>query len=190
MRVLPLFIFSALLLSNNCLAQKADTLENYIYWSDETKLLWTDFDELPQRYSEHAAFSVVGYKSQFEMESRYYKATVRTYFDRSESWAKNWVPILLSHEQGHFDLAEVYARKFRMKLKEAMESGDITINKFKQMTEDAMEQLEEAQKEYDLNTNFSMDLRAQLKWNEIIKEKLHQLSEFANPEVIVAIQAN
>lgn len=185
MKSLVTQISALILISGFCFAQEVETEKDYIYWSDDYKLVWNDFDELPHRYSEHAAYSVVGYESRFDMNEKRFKAVIRTYFDRNESWSKSWVSILLSHEQGHFDLAEIYGRKFRKRVKEAMKAGEISVEKFQQMSDEAIQQLEEAQQEYDEDTNYSMDYRAQLQWNERIQEELKKLKEYADPEIIV-----
>lgn len=190
MRLPFLYISALILISGICHAQESDTVNNYIYWSDDYRLVWTDFEELPQRYSEHAAYSVVGYESRFDMNADRYKAVIRTYFDRNESWSKNWISILLNHEQGHFDLAELYGRKFRKKVKEAMETDNISVEKFKRMSDEAIKLLEEAQHEYDVATNYSIDFRAQKKWNERIQQELKQLEEFADPQIVVSRNNN
>ncbi len=190
MKSLLIQISALIFISGLCFAQDIETEKNYIYWSDDYRLLWTDFDELPKRYSEHAAYSVIGYESRFDMNNARYKAVIRTYFDRNESWSKNWVGILLSHEQGHFDLAELYGRKFRKRVKEAMEADNISVEKFKRMSDEAIKLLEEAQHEYDVDTNYSMDFRSQKKWIERIQHELKQLEEFANPEIVVTRNNN
>lgn len=189
MKTLTIF-FLCLFYSGLIHARQDQSEKNYIYWSDDYDLVWTDFEEIPERYSEHAAFSVVGYESKFNMNNQRYQANIRTYFSKNESWSKSWVSVLLLHEQGHFDLAELYARKFRKRVFNAMEMEDISVSKFLQMNDEAMAQLEKAQSEYDKATNYSMDYRAQLQWAEQIKEQLKELEAFAKPEIIVSRKAN
>lgn len=186
----PATILFLLFFSGFILAQEDQEERNYIYWSDDYKLVWTDFEEIPERYSQHSAFSVVGYESSFNMNNQQYEAVIKTYFSKNESWSKSWVASLLLHEQGHFDLAEVNARKFRKCVLEAMRNETISVSKFEQMNEEAMNQLKEAQKEYDEATNFSMDYPAQLKWSEQISEQLKELEAFASPQVVVTRKAN
>ncbi|WP_421775150.1 DUF922 domain-containing protein [Gracilimonas sp.] len=175
-----------LLFSSGLIFGQHEPEKDYIYWSEDYKLVWTDFEEIPKRYSEHAAFSVVGYESSFNMNAQQYEAEIKTYFSKNESWSKSWIASLLLHEQGHFDLAEVNARKFRKRVKEAMEAGTITVNLFEEMSDEAMADLEEAQKVYDEATNFSMDYRSQLEWSDRIAEQLKELEAFANTRIIVS----
>ena len=145
MRILIAIISGFIFLTASCFAQENTQEPNYIYWSNDYKLDWSDFEELPHRFSEHAAYSVVGYESQFHMNDNEYSAVVKTYFSKNESWSKSWVSLLLVHEQGHFDMAELYARRFRKRLKEAMKADNVSIEKFRQMSDETIEQLEVAQ---------------------------------------------
>lgn len=184
--VILVFLFCSGLI----VARQHQPEKNYIYWSDDYKLVWTDFEEIPERYSEHAAFSVVGYESWFTMDNLGYEAEISTYFSKNESWSKSWISSLLIHEQSHFDLAEVYARKFRKRVKEAMETENISVSIFQRMSDEAMSRLEAAQKEYDEATNFSMDYLAQLQWTEKIRAQLKELEAFAAPKVVVSRKTN
>lgn len=159
--------------------------EHRIYWSEDYKLKWTDFDMVPERFSEYAAFSVTGYNGEYEFTQEQYKVNIRTFFDKSKSWSKSWTSILLLHEQGHFDLAEIHGRKFRERIKAEMDAGTITPERFQEINDETIARLEEAQKEYDQATNLSMNYRAQLEWTNRILEELEALKEFANPEIIV-----
>lgn len=183
-------IFTLFFCSGAILAQENPGGKDYIYWSDEYELVWTDFEEIPERYSEHAAFSVVGYESSFNMNGQRYEAEIKTYFSKNESWSKSWIASLLLHEQGHFDLAEVNARLFRKRVKEAMEAGTISVSVFEEMSDEAMAELDKAQKAYDEETNFSMNYRAQLEWSEKIAAQLKSLEAFANTVIKVSRKTN
>lgn len=182
-RILIIFLIS--LIGSKGFSQSADSTRNYIFWSDDYQLIWTDFDELPNRYSGHSAYSVVGHFSELEITDTYYRATIRTYFDRSKSWSRNWVPILLAHEQGHFDLAELYARKFRKSVLSEMNEGTLTVESFEKLSYEIDQELKTAHNEYDEATDFSRDYRSQLLWNERIEQDLQNLSDFAKPELTV-----
>jgi|AntRauTorckE6833_2_1112554.scaffolds.fasta_scaffold18486_2 hypothetical protein len=163
----------------------AQNEENRIYWSEDYSLQWTDFDMLPERFSDYAAFSVTGFNSEYEFTKDQYKVEILTFFDKSKSWSQSWTSILLLHEQGHFDFAEVYARKFRKRVKEEMIANTIDPDKFEEINDDIISELEEAQLEYDQATNLSMNYRAQLEWTSRILEQLEALKEYANPLIII-----
>lgn len=161
-----------------------------VFWSEDRQLSWTDFDRLNERYSEHAAYSVVGYEGSLSITDQKYQATVRTYFNKNESWTKTWTATLLMHEQTHFDIAEVYARKFRKKIIAAMEENRLDVELFKTLNQETQEQLDEAQRRYDEATNFSMDYRAQQEWTKKIKNTLQELSSFSNPDIAINRRKN
>lgn len=168
----------------------AQESEEFIYWSEDYKLKWTDFDMLAERFSEHAAFSVTGFESEYEFTGQQFEAVIKTFFNKSQSWSKSWTSTLLLHEQGHFDLAEVYGRKFRKEVKAKMETGSLTPEKFEEINDQIVEALEEAQKQYDEATNLSMDYRSQLEWTNRILEQLNALRDYADPKIIVQRQHN
>lgn len=178
-----LFIFLISLTGISGFSQPADSTRNYIFWSDDYRLVWTDFDELPDRHSKHGALSVVGHLSEFKMDNTRYKAVIRTYFDRENSWARNWVPILLAHEQGHFDLAELYARKFRKRVLDEMKQGTLTVKKFEELNDDIDQELKKAHNEYDEATDYSRNYRFQLQWNNKISQWLEEYADYRNPVI-------
>lgn len=183
-----ILLFIILFVSGISAAQESDISdeENFIYWSEDHKLAWTDFDGFFQKDSEHAAFSIIGYISQFERDENRIWAEITTYFDKNESWTKHWIQLILEHEQGHFDLAELNARKYRKRLKATMEKKDIDVSDFEEMNDVALQELREWQKKYDEETNYSMDYEAQQQWLAYIAEELEKLSDYADPEIIVS----
>lgn len=185
MKYLCFLMFNLFLFSGNSIARQTDDESHLIYWTEDYRLTYTDFEDLPLRYSENAAFSVLGLKSSFEMTNEEYKADVKSYFEKDSSWTRSWVPILLAHEQGHFDIAELHARKFRKRLKDAMKADELTVSKFENMHEQIIEDLKKAQIEYDNATNYSMDYRAQLDWLERINNELEAMKDYAASEVRV-----
>jgi len=98
-----------------------------ILWAKEIKLSWDDFiGEIP---SEDGAFQAVTY-STIEVKSISGESppvyTVMAKFIRNKSWAySNLDEELLQHEQLHFDMTELYARKIRKSL-DSLKTEDIT----------------------------------------------------------------
>lgn len=184
MKHLLLVIFSVIGSIHISFAQAEMSPDSIIYWSEDQELVWTDFEGLAERYSSHAAFSVVGFQGRLNYTDQEYRVVIRTYFDKYESWSKTWTGLLLMHEQGHFDLAEVQARKFRKRVLEEIQRGRLTSATFTMLNTEAQNELEEAQNRYDQATNFSMNYREQVEWAKLIKRQLEELSDYANPEII------
>ena len=87
---------------------------------------------------------------------------------------------ILSHEQGHFDIAEIHARLLNKQLK-VYSVNDISkvskeVNKIYEKT---MDQLREMQNVYDSETNFSIKTAKQQEWLKKISEELKELEPYA-----------
>ena len=93
-----------------------------ILWEKGKKLSWKDFKGKPPQNSGAAAITGSGITYQF---SSYYRNgrrqldfTVSTFFYPNSSWYRPELcnNLILSHEQLHFDITEIYARKMRKEL--------------------------------------------------------------------------
>jgi len=86
--------------------------DNLVDWSEKRPLKWSDFKaEFP---------SIDGSADEISVKLQlYYKFDgtleydVVCYMDKSESWTFEKSDYALNHEQGHFDIGEIYARKLR-----------------------------------------------------------------------------
>src|SRR6218665_2010601 len=95
-------------------AQSKDTTNDTLYWIKDRKLTWDDFKGVPDTNSIGGAATYSG----FVTKSRYTSDTsvsvvISAVFYKKESWKKTQYQTVLSlqHEQGHFDITEVFARK-------------------------------------------------------------------------------
>ncbi len=168
--IIILLFFSILGLDNS---QDYET----IAWSPEIKLTWKDFKGEAPSNDRAAATTASGISYQFatnsidgEIELDY---EVSTFFYPNKSWYQPNLcdSVILSHEQLHFDISELFARKMRSRLA----SGTFTQNvksEVKIIYKKILEELEEFQNLYDDQTNFSRDLEQQLIWNNKIEEAL------------------
>jgi hypothetical protein len=91
-----------------------------IPWSAERPLTWADFQGTPPRGIDRDAYTYYGISASFERDGEgRITAEVSCVFMPAESWvrppAKASAP-LLAHEQLHFDLAELHARRFAREL--------------------------------------------------------------------------
>jgi len=109
--------------------------ENMIEWSSDYRLKWEDFQG-ESRTDQRKAESFLALRRDItdteifeEGEKFYFKFTnlkVRNFFKKNESWVlpdqltMDNHEIILKHEQGHFDINEIFARKYQAKLDESM----------------------------------------------------------------------
>jgi hypothetical protein len=153
-----------------------------IQWSPQHRLSWTDFRGKPLKTAYAAATTASGISYQFstmETDGKYeLDYTVTTYFYPTKSWYQPEVcdEVILSHEQLHFDISELFSRKMRKLLTEANFTKKDKAE-VKAMYRRIIKELEDFQNLYDHETNFSRDRKQQFIWNKKIAEAL-QNSEF------------
>lgn len=149
-----------------------------ISWS-ERKLTWNDFKGAPPISDRVAATTASGISYRFSTLSTTSKVLkvqfeVSTHFYPNESWYKPELcnDLILSHEQLHFDISELFARKLRKELAEATFTRENVKTKVKAIYNRNNRELSVFQNRYDSETNFSRNRENQLLWNAKIKKAL------------------
>jgi len=154
--------------------------QDVIAWDSATKLTWADFAGKADPESPYNAATISGILYKMYPRSDGYSDSIIAVFYTSESWVKGRTESALIHEQGHFDITEIFARKLRKRLQEFVpKRGDLNhqLNLLYEEVEserDAMENL------YDKETRHSADAVRQARWNVTIRNELRALEEFAN----------
>lgn len=118
----------------------------------------------------------------FSNDTLYIRETIRPCFTRQASWVKSdsKQDTLLMHEQGHFDLCELYGRRFRKSVQAmtlSLTGFDREINTLFQETWRAY-QVE--QDRYDRETEHGLITAVQLQWQALVADELEKLKEFAS----------
>lgn len=149
-----------------------------ISWS-ERRLTWNDFKGEPPLSDRVAATTASGISYQFSTlsnTSKHLKVNfeIGTHFYPNESWYKPDLcnDIILSHEQLHFDITELFARKLRKELSKATFDRNTIKAKVKKIYNRNNKELSAFQNRYDTDTNFSRNRKNQQIWNAKIKAAL------------------
>lgn len=151
--------------------------EEVIPWSADRKLQWSDFKGtyLKTQWAAATTASSISYEfSTFEKEGRLYidfKVGCEFYPDKSWYRPELCDSLILSHEQLHFDIAELHARKMRKRLAEFQFTKNIK-EEVKVIYKAIIKELYILQNNYDHETNFSRNLEKQLIWNKRIAAAL------------------
>jgi hypothetical protein len=158
----------------------------YLFWKPGAKLKWTDFQGHVKPDDDAAASaSYIGFFHKIKKSS--HPDTIvpdaRAFFNKSKSWVKvpAVTPSLLAHEQLHFDLAELYSRKFRKAISEL----NITPGTLVRCVDSTYKYYAGAGDNihflYDTETNHGLNMTGQFKWTEKIKTDLQELTKFESP---------
>ena len=164
-------------------------LSSVVVWSPDRKLKWSDFQgdppEDPQTESAEVWTGLkYGCTTAIPVQSgpKKWRTKVQTTSVQSEmTQTKSWVvpkdksDDLLNHEQRHFDLTEVYRRKFEAALKELVGVGDTSkgatedlYRKIDELYEEIEQERQRQQKRYDDETKHGTDDAKQKEWNDRI----------------------
>ncbi|MFO7721015.1 MAG: DUF922 domain-containing protein [Gillisia sp.] len=158
-------------------------LEEKIQWEEGVDLTWNDFKAKSPENSKFKANTNTGItyswgiRSEKGNESLTYE--VKSFFFPKLSWVEQGSKNnhLLQHEQTHFDITELHVRKLRKGLSEI----DLNRN-VRKILNDLYNTIENErslmQKEYDRQTNHSLNREAEVKWQKLVKEELFKLKNY------------
>jgi len=153
--------------------------EETIPWDPDRKLEWEDFKGRPFKTAWAAAVTASGITYEFSSVEKdgnlKLDINISTHFYPEESWFQPDLinGVILSHEQLHFDISELFARKMRKKVSETNFTSNVKAE-IKKIYRDILKELSAFQKKYDFETNFSRNFEKQLEWNEKIREALSE----------------
>lgn len=116
------------------------------------------------------------------------KGQVGAYFLRDSSWAKVKDAKILTHEQGHFNITELYARKIRRDLTMKKIRKEGFSNKFDEIVEKYRRESNLCQDLYDAETEHHLNEEAQIKWNYRIKKELLKLTKYSSPDIVIKLK--
>jgi len=143
--------------------------QDEITWTSNQKLKWSDFKGDMPAGSSAAATTASGISYDF---STFYKNDklktnfkVSTFFYPSKSWynsnfASEWI---LAHEQLHFDITELYARKMREELRTFKFTKNVKAE-VREIYKKTLRQLNDFQNKYDGETDYSRKKLVQERW--------------------------
>jgi hypothetical protein len=151
-----------------------------IYWSEHSRLTWDDFQATPRfDYENISALTSSGIVHYTGCNSGEITYKVRAYFEKHESWVKEEALTThhLTHEQIHFDITELYARKLRKLLNEQKFLCGQEVE-FEQFIKNALDGWQHEQQNFDIITRHSLDADNQKEWFYKIEMELSLLDEF------------
>jgi hypothetical protein len=163
--------FIALIICSSFIFEIQD--DEVMLWNSDLKLQWSDFRGEPQN-NRAAAVTASGLTYRFSTSKKNGDVVavdfvVSSYFYPNKSWYRPEVcdSVILSHEQLHFDITELFARKFRERLKEVKFTNNVKAE-VKAIYKKVNLELNDFQNLYDSETNFSRNREQQLLWNRKI----------------------
>ncbi|NQU33486.1 MAG: hypothetical protein HQ521_09650 [Bacteroidetes bacterium] len=171
--------------------QKNDQVIRYVIWSNNYKLLNSDFQnpdkpELKKRvwnFSEEAILRT-GIVSIIKQTDFSIEVFVIPIVDREKSWKMDTLNCDgIHHEQLHFNITELYARKLRKELKQLIDNDVLDINPYENLVDSLKNELENQQFMYDYETITGHVKEKQGEWFTKIEEQLNEYAEFSTDSI-------
>lgn len=160
-----------------CISGFVFSQEETIPWNADRKLQWSDFKGSYFKTEWAAATTATGIGYAFTANEQngqqFWEIEVKCVFFPQKSWYRPEIcdSIILSHEQLHFDIAELHARKFRKRLVEFPFTANVK-EEVRDIYKQILKELLIFQNKYDRETDFSKDVQHQLLWNRSIAKEL------------------
>lgn len=154
-------------------------------WNEFYRLQWEDFQGEPDKRSQGDAATSVQIKAKPFLVKKKIQYDVAAKFSRTKSWYRDRSPSLLAHEQLHFDIAEVYARKIRKKVGEMNKQGINNIKTYNAAIHELLQESNEVDRRYDMETLHGAMSRKQAAWSGKIKSELASLKKYRKTKRVI-----
>ena len=160
-------------------APAQDAGEETLTWSAGRKLTWSDYKARPDASSTAAASTATYLGLSYQVRNNSFSYEITCLFSKTKSWGRHKNDHILAHEQGHFDIAEIHARKLYKAMKDYTYHAKTFKQKLAKLYQDITREKETMQAMYDLETNHSIDKEKQAAWEQKIAAMLKEYEAYA-----------
>jgi hypothetical protein len=169
-----------------CCVLSSSGQDNQISWQHDFQLDWSDFQQRVGQGGVFKAFTFSGIQYEVRDLGGIVAIEVESYFLPGESWAfQDYLSDeLLAHEELHFHITEIYARKMRRDFtKFEIDIEEFASNKMieelKTKYNSLYDEMELLQKRYDSETDHGAGSQAQIDWEEWIDVQLKMTNAYS-----------
>ncbi len=155
--------------------------KNVLLWQQGKLLTWDDFNGKPEKRFAAASTHYDILQTVSEANQKPITVKVEAVFFRHKSWKnKNWInESVLVHEQKHFDIVELYARKLRKAISETKVKNHVDlITKTDELYKIYDKEMDVYQDKYDDETDGSMNGDKQREWMKKIMKEIADLDKY------------
>lgn len=148
-----------------------------VVWKEGKKLSWAMFKGNPENVSGFVASTNSGISLSFSVATRNDEVsityTVKSYFYPNDSWYKrgNVNAYILAHEQTHFDISELFARKLKQKFSEIPQDSNFKAKAEKVYKQNEQERVA-MQHLYDDESDHSRNETEERAWRIFVAKEL------------------
>ncbi len=142
--------------------------EELLDWDANRRLTWADYKAKPDQDSDAAASTASVLAVSYSISSTGFTYKIECRFSKTRSWGLHKTDYILSHEQGHFDIAEYQFNK---------RTYQKDLDK---IYEEIVQGKDKMQNDYDRETNHSINKEKQAEWLQKIRQELDVYKNFAD----------
>ncbi len=154
--------------------------EELLDWTSSRKLTWADYKAKPNTDNDAAASTTTYLGIDYNISNTSFSYKIESRFSKTRSWGLHKTDYILSHEQGHFDIAEIFARKLHKEMSKYRFNKKTYQKDLKKIYDAVTEEKTEIQNNYDRETNHSINKREQAEWLKKIKEMLEEYRDYSD----------
>ena len=146
--------------------------DDHIKWQEDRKLTWDDFKAEPLKIGNTAAMTTTHLGFSYKVTNGKVTYTIECRFEKSKSWGlvkNDWI---LKHEQGHFDIAEIFARKLNKSITGYQFNKSSFQKDLNDIYKSIVDEKEKFQQQYDDETDYSRNKPKQEEWLKKIESDL------------------
>ena len=162
--------------------------EEKIAWDSRSKITWDDYKGKVDMSFDDKAMTIWEIYYDFVDVENGFAFNVHALFDTKKSWSHkpHQSADLLKHEQGHFDIAEIYTRKFRQKIHDLKMKNKTLEQDLKVAHLAVMLECDNEQAAYDDETHWGLANPAQKKWDDKIAGRLKEFEKYAEGKFTIS----
>ena len=175
----PVIENEALLTVTACTKEKKET-EDAIPWTVERLLTWDDFKSPPKTGTDAVASTSTTLGLNYILKDGKLEYEITCNFSKKRSWGLVKTDYILAHEQAHFDITELYARKLHQQLMAYTPNRKTFQKDINTIYENVVKGKEAFQKLYDAETDHSRRRVRQEEWLVRIDDMLFETEALAS----------
>lgn len=154
----------------------------------DNALKWQNYKTSSKPSGYQKAFTYCGITYSVKSDAAGINVEFNAYVDANESWVLKGAATsqLLRHEQGLFDITELYARKMKKATHQYIKQQGANLNyeslllAVREIYKELNNELFAEQQQYNVQTVNGGSIQAQIDWENKIKAELNKLSDFAS----------
>ena len=151
----------------------------HIAWNEYRALTWDDFQATADINSHGDASTTIRISAKPYYKRGKLQYNVDAWFLPEKSWYKTKSAELLAHEQLHFDLAELYARKIRHLISDYRQKGIKDPKKYHAGIQRLLDESNIVDRQYDNETVHGAIKSKQASWKRTVDIEMSILSRYS-----------